>query len=378
MMRRSRSGVVLPIVLMALLIVEILAAGTLALAHMQHSLVRERINALRAQVAAHSGAAELSGHWTDSLYQTVPPGTRSIRFSHALDAHARFTTTLERLTPTLFLVHGNGFAGPVAADEAHASAGYLVAVPDISALAAQFGAAFTSIGGVQLSGNAVVSSDQATLAPFGWTVSECASWLQLPMAMPALLVADASTVSATSTATLTGQPAVLEQSSLPQMRVDQLGQLDFAALRVLADRVESGSLQLDALAVTGTCLVGAPANWGAPLDQSHPCANYFPLIFAPTDLTIASGAGQGVLIVDGDLTLAAGAQFFGVVLVKGRIVANAGALIEGAAQAGSASPSLLLGATVLRNNCAISRSLSLTPALNRAVPRRPRSWVPLY
>jgi hypothetical protein len=377
LMRDSRSGVVLPIVLLALLIVEILAAGTFALAHMQHSLARERVNALRAQVAARSGAAELASHWSGGFYQTVTPGTGSVVLSDALDAHARFTTTLERLTPTLFLLHGNGFAGPLPADEARATAGYLIAVHDIAAIAAQFSAALTSVGGVQLTGNAVVSSDQATLLPYGWSASECASWLPLPVAMPALVVGR-ERGECVITALLTGQPAVLEQSSLAQMPQDKLGQLDFAALHALADRVESGSLQLSALAVTGTCTTAAAANWGAPLDQAHPCANYFPLIFAPADLAIASGAGQGVLIVDGDLTLGPGAQFFGVVLVKGRIVANTGALISGTAWAGSGDPSLLLGASILRSNCAVSRALALAPGLNRAVPRRPRSWVPLY
>jgi hypothetical protein len=85
-----------------------------------------------------------------------------------------------------------------------------------------------------------------------------------------------------------------------------------------------------------------------------------------------------VLVVAGDLTLAPGSQFFGVVLVRGRIVAGTNAAITGTAQAGSAVPSLLSGASIVRNNCAVSRALSRGTALNRAVPRLPRVWVPLY
>jgi hypothetical protein len=374
----TRRGVVLPIVLLALLVLEILAAGTLALAHLEQSLARERTNALRAQVAARSAASELASRWNETRYQTMAPGTRTQVLSGALDAQTRYTTTLERLSPTLFLVHGSGAGGSISAGEARATAGMLIAVHDISALAAQFGAAFTSLGGAQLTGNAVIDADQAALLPLGWSAAACASWLGLPLALPALLVADATTVSVASTALVAGQPALMAQPTLTQMPLDQLGPLDFNALRALADRVESGALQLAPIAVTGACTTNAPANWGAPLDQSHPCVDYFPLIFAPGDLTIAAGAGQGVLVVAGDLTLAPGSQFFGVVLVRGRIVAGTNAAITGTAQAGSAVPSLLSGASIVRNNCAVSRALSRGTALNRAVPRLPRVWVPLY
>src|SRR5262249_42042924 len=75
-MIRSRDGIVLPLVLMVLLVVELLAAGTLTLAYLQHSLARERLLALRAQLAARSGTADLAGHWSRGQYQSVTPGTR--------------------------------------------------------------------------------------------------------------------------------------------------------------------------------------------------------------------------------------------------------------------------------------------------------------
>jgi hypothetical protein len=377
-MRRRRPGIVLPIVLLVLLVVELLAAGALALACLQHSLARERVGSLRAQLAARSGTADLIAHWDAGQYQTFAPGARSAGLARALDSQSRYSTTLERLSASLFLTQADGAAGPPAAGAARARAGRLVAVLDIARMAAQFGAAFSAPGGVQLTGLATIDADHAVLPPSGWSATECSTWLPLPVALPALIVADATTVGIGPSAIVTGSPPILEQPGSAALPVDVLGELDFAGLRAAADRIEAGTIALAAIAAAGACTTGAPGNWGAPLNQAHPCAGYFPLIFAPGDLAITSGAGQGVLIVDGDLSLAAGVQFYGIVLVRGRIQAGLNAEIVGAAQAGSLTPSLLAGASIVRSNCALSRALSRGPALNRAQPRTPRSWIPLY
>src|SRR6185369_9204723 len=252
---------------------------------------------------ARSGAAEITGHWTEGKYQSLAPGTRKALFSDTLDAQSRYSTELERLTPSLFLVRSSGQAGPPTAG-ARAAMGQLIAVADINATAAQFAGAFTAVGGVQLTGNALVTSQSSALPPFGWSATECATWLPLPLTTPGLIVADATTVSTAPTAQVAGTPPVLEDVTLAAQPGDRLGALNFNDLRVIADRLESGTIALSAVRAASDCIESAPGNWGAPLDQTHPCAGYFPLIFSAGDLTISSGAGQGVLVVDGDLTLA--------------------------------------------------------------------------
>src|SRR5205814_7090438 len=70
-----------------------------------------------------------------------------------------------------------------------------------------------------------------------------------------------------------------------------------------------------------TCVTSNSSNWGDPLTPATPCASYFPIIrfqgvsTAVTKLT--GGFGQGILIVDGDLEVSGGFQFFGPVIVRG-------------------------------------------------------------
>ena len=65
-------------------------------------------------------------------------------------------------------------------------------------------------------------------------------------------------------------------------------------------------------------------NWGEPWYPAVPatasvCQNWFPIIYRPGNLKLQGGRGQGILLVDGDLELAGGVEFFGIVLVKGRL-----------------------------------------------------------
>src|SRR5438046_10547507 len=63
----------------------------------------------------------------------------------------------------------------------------------------------------------------------------------------------------------------------------------------------------------------APANWGDP-NRATPagaCETYFPTIHVLGDLRVNTGSGQGVLLVDGDFTVAGNFAFTGVVIARG-------------------------------------------------------------
>jgi hypothetical protein len=124
-------------------------------------------------------------------------------------------------------------------------------------------------------------------------------------------------------------------------------------------------------AANGECSVGAPDNWGDP-SRSGPCGDYLPLIHAEGNLTIGGGAGQGILIVDGDLTLSGGFQFTGAVVVRGTlIVEGAGATIVGGVRSGSLRSNVgaPFQASFARSSCAV-RLVLLSAAPLVAVAER--------
>ena len=86
------------------------------------------------------------------------------------------------------------------------------------------------------------------------------------------------------------------------------------------------------VASSTTCDVTAPLNWGDP-DGTTACADHHPIVWVRGDAVLATGAvGQGILLVDGDLTLDAAARFVGVVVVRDDIIVRGpGATIAGVA-----------------------------------------------
>ena len=350
-MIRIRAGIILPAVVFVLLIVELLAVTALALAYSESAVANQMTAAARAELAARDG---LIGLLNDTAIRPQPraPGTRiDLPVQSSPDGSTR-TVTLERLSPGVFLARAEGTHG-LAQRSIRSRASLLLEVADPLAIIAQFPGAFGTAGAVSLVGGAVVDGLNPAAIPSHWLAANCSTWLP-------------------------PSPAGLSVTLEPMTSFDRLGYMSLSTVKQLADRHESGALDL--MPVGGpACLLSASANWGAPLDPAHPCADYFPLIYSAGDLTVSSGSGQGILVVDGDLQLSAGIRFFGLVLVRGRLVMAAGAEITGAILAQSAAqPSILDNAIIRRSDCAIARALQQAPALNRLTPRRGRSWIPHF
>lgn len=69
-----------------------------------------------------------------------------------------------------------------------------------------------------------------------------------------------------------------------------------------------------------------PANWGEPRDTTSLCRDRSPVVYAAGDLTIGGGAGQGVLLVDGRLTITGPFTYSGQIVVRRGMETNADAI----------------------------------------------------
>lgn len=128
------------------------------------------------------------------------------------------------------------------------------------------------------------------------------------------------------------------------------------------------------------CDRSVSSNWGDPQRSSpaQPCERYFPVIHAPGDLLVTNGRGQGMLLVDGDLTLSGNFNFNGVVIVRGRLDMSDDAEVRGTVLArGSGSTSLRAGGTsdIHYSRCAI---LSALRAVSQPTPAKHRAWADLF
>jgi len=128
-----------------------------------------------------------------------------------------------------------------------------------------------------------------------------------------------------------------------------------------------------------TCDRLAPENWGAPDDPGHPCFEYLPIIHSEADLHIAArGSGQGVLLVEGDLEIDDGFQFFGVVVVRGSLkVRGSDSRLHGAVIVLNADlevSEVTSGARIDLASCPFHRAL-LGPKLHLPHPLAEFAWL---
>ncbi len=112
----------------------------------------------------------------------------------------------------------------------------------------------------------------------------------------------------------------------------------------------------------GECGRSSLSVWGAPTAPGHPCFNFFPVIHAAGDLTVSSPmSGQGILLVDGDLVIRDGFEFYGVVLVGGTVTAGpGGGHVVGGVRAGalgSDTSRVGMGGEFRYSGCAVERAV---------------------
>lgn len=105
----------------------------------------------------------------------------------------------------------------------------------------------------------------------------------------------------------------------------------------------------------GGCRPG-PGNWGDPDPSADGCTDRWGAGGTTASIRVR-GAGQGLLVVDGDLTLAAGTVFRGWVVTTGVLSLEAGARLEGAADAAGGAR-LGPGAVFLADACGAGRALT--------------------
>jgi hypothetical protein len=133
----------------------------------------------------------------------------------------------------------------------------------------------------------------------------------------------------------------------------------------------------------GVCNTADLNNWGAPTNSSHACASHFPIIYTPGNMSIsANSAGQGILLVGGDLRIQSQFEFYGPIVVMGTIDFQGGSNVYGSVFAYGGG---VLGADnetagnmiVQYSSCGIKRAIMGATGLSRGVPIRNRSWMDL-
>lgn len=365
--RRRRGAVALATVLVALVVLGALAAGLALQAQLGQAATRRTVAAARAAAAAEGALANALLAWPAGDPTSLPIG--GVRSSAAAPAPDVATVaTIARHAPLGFALGAVATVRPPGA--ARATARRAVRLLVALAPSVPLPAAALTLGGDAALHGAAVASGRDTIPP-GWAC-EAADTL----AVAGVAHAPAAVVSVAAGAAV-GEPAVRADTAAADAARYVHPEPALPAL-VAANPLRPPPTVAPTIAPhdDGAACRGGPAtpwSWGDPRRPS-PCAAQLPLVRVAGDLRRPRGAGQGVLVVDGDLELAGGFTFVGVVVVRGRIVARGpDDLIVGALLAGGAAgaPHDLAGVRVRWASCVVRQALAAAGVVR---PLRDRAW----
>jgi hypothetical protein len=194
-----------------------------------------------------------------------------------------------------------------------------------------------------------------------------------------LLMADTTKIEYKGTPDLYGDPPMDEVGDTAGFF--NFGAVTYEQLVAMADiRLPDGTL-IDSLGIyprpsynaDGSCNTADPYNWGDPENPNQPCSDWFPIIHVAGDFgLVGNQAGQGLLLVDGNLKARGGFEFYGPVIVKKNFEHMGNFLAYGGVKADKA----YFGAgtsDVVYSECVIQRTLSHIRAA-KPRPLKEHAW----
>ena len=380
---KNERGMALAITVFALVVVAALVAGTFYAATQEQRTADNSRRSVAALGVAESGVDTVLTSWDPTTLNKkgIYP-TDSVTYGNSGSpittpgGSGTYYGTVYRLNTQLFLIDMTGKDKSNSANAqglgigGRSRLGTLVRIQPINF---NVSASLTTRNGVSLQGNA--TADGTDSPPPGWACPAAGA------AMAGVSTSTSASVTTGGNGTVAGNPPVQHDSTINT----KFAGLDsiYSQLSARAGITLSGGNYKSQPSFTGAnCNTSDQLNWGDGQNTTA-CSTYFPIIHITGDVTLNGVQGQGVLLVDGNLSVQGSYQFFGITIVKGSISSAGGgstaAHFYGATMAQdvnlTTTNSLSGKATLLYSNCAIQtvlNNVSVTAML------RSRSWVQLY
>lgn len=341
---RRQDGLAIPLALLLLVALGLLGAGLLVLAEREATTARASVAVARTRVAAQ-GVVAVAG---DGLTRDTLPAGLLWRPAQVLGGRShglQFGAEVRPLGGEWTLLSGWARIGTVRPPVE--AARMLWALRPLARIGAT-PAVLVHGGALVEAGDAVVDGSDLLSEGEGGSGTACAPYRsRLDSVFPVPWLPPSLRVDATT-------------DSLPS-----LGLLGPGALRArVADRI-AGTLSPQPVVDSGVC-ADAPDNWGSPTDPEGPCGGRRVTRYASGDITLEGGEGQGLVLVEGSLTLRGGAVLAGLVVVRDTLRLGSGARITGLVRVGG--PVVLGSGSLIRGRaCPALLALEAAPALSKPV-----------
>ncbi len=262
--------------------------------------------------------------------------------------------------------------------------------------------AIQTFGGLNAGGNSLVSGQD--VIPTG---AGAPQWSQPGVCDPltglktGVVAKDATQVTQSGSAQIEGNPPVAEDPSMDITQFDNFGDVTYNSLVSLASKTYTAATiphdPFPSVDANGLCDTADPSNWGEPgvpnggAGYVAACSNYFPVIHITGDCSQTAsvnsqGRGQGILLVDTNLDITGGFEFWGITIVRCNLSAKGtggkGGHLNGTVMTLNSSDlsydDVTLGNSVVElSTCAVNRAAQNIPGLNVAIPLRQHSFIDL-
>jgi hypothetical protein len=373
---QSQRGVAMIMAIGAIVIIGVLMGSVLFVSTQDYRVGSNTMRTARATAAAELGLNRLPVDWNLADNTRLKTGD-TLKKAYTAPGGATANVVITRLDGPFFWAVSEGYAGGVGSQaSARRRYGTLfrLNMPNMN-----FMGAITTQGNTTINGNVTVNGNDA--APAGWT--GCSGTQNVAGAA----ISPTTTATVNGNVTLNGNPSVLTTPAASDSNTYfNYGNSNYQSLAASANLTYPGGTLLTGvqpLIVGGVCQASlTPANWGEPNHTTPPgaCDTYFPIIHVLGDLKVTTGRGQGILLVDGNVTIAGNFTFDGAIIARGGLkMSGTGNKVVGATMAASVtvsdSVSLSGNTSLLYSSCALQAALSSSAYPTQAMQR---GWVDLY
>jgi len=378
---QNERGIALAVAIFALVIVGALVAGAFFVGTQEQRVAESSRRLQQSFGIAEVGVGQRVATWDPNVNNVVRVfPADSLAVATTPSTTGSYGGSIRKLNPNLYLIDitaqdSISLRGGLgrASGGARQRVGLLAR---IKPLEMDIQASLTTQGDVALKGQSRV--DGSDHLPPGWTDCD-------PLGPPAAGIrVDQGTVSVQGQATVAGAPPVRVDTSVSPQTFTQYGDVSYAQLAARATiTLPAGTYQTQpTLTGAGTCDKAILTNWGDGINHASACASYFPVIHITGDVTLNGVQGQGILMVDGNLSVQGSYEFFGITLVTGSIKTAGGGTTDahfwGTVMAQNVDLELQNAsgkATLNYSKCAIVQALQMT---GMVVPMVSRGWAQLF
>jgi hypothetical protein len=395
---RDERGMALALAIVALVIVGALVAGAFFSATQEQRAGSNTRGGLQALGAAEEGGYEVIDNWSIPSYNTrhiypYPGGGDSLAlgagypssWTGAAHSTGVYGGYLYKLNGELYLVDMTGRDSTGGTNAALVQSGgggrmRLGLIARIRTIQFQTPAALTTGNGDAVGGNSVINGTDQN--PAGWP--NCGP---LDSTRAGIRAASGNPVTISGHATVIGTPPVLLDTSVHPSTFTTFGGTSYdqlAAAATITLPVQNFATMIAPVVTAGACDRSVQTNWGDPLNPTQPCGSYFPIVhITGAGTTIINGQqGQGILLVDGNLSVQGSFQWYGITIIQGSLkTAGGGGAAAHFFGVTMVRDSVAVGTTItgsaniLYSTCAVVRALEMTQP---AALMRSRSWVALF